>query len=150
MPPLRWQEPDYSLARPCLFKASLLLSKVRRGSNYFYNSACICRAPIPAAYLSSNGNCRDVVKAHCIPECLHSHMFALIRCNLQQSCPRCGQQFHHHLDFGVCCLKGGRPCACASIPCTIKWNLVALWGLCLVHLLPYSYQTVSHSQQVVQ
>ena len=25
---LRWQEPNYSLARPCLFKATLLLSKV--------------------------------------------------------------------------------------------------------------------------
>ena len=29
MPPLRWQEPDYFPAGPCLFKATLLLSKVR-------------------------------------------------------------------------------------------------------------------------
>ena len=31
-----------------------------------------------------------------------------------------------------------------------KNHLVALWGLCLVHLFPYSYQTVSCSQQAVQ
>ena len=113
------------------------------------SSTCIGASGV-SGNLLVHSNLHQQKGSGCIPECLHSHMFALIRCNLQQSCPRCGQQFHHHLDFVVWCLWGGRPCACASIPCTIKCNLVALWGLCLVHLLPYSYQTVSHSQQVVQ